>query len=213
MNPQNVRHSEKPHLYTFVEDIVLLGPRMMAASLEQVMHLLRGHPDRHVHHGGCCHIPETECPSRCVCHIRWEAAIGQRQQSTVRVVNSSSASHNFNFSVSAWKGPGNPGGFVSIAPSSASLQPGQSTLVTAAFTPTSALQVGETYESELLIRGGYEQCVCFSLTVVSEQHAHCEVEQGDPPLHIKAHHWYDHFQCVEPCFPQHRREAEPAPKA
>lgn len=213
MNPQNVRHSAKPHLYTFVEDVVLLGPKMVAASLEQVMHLLRGHPDRRVRHGGCCHIPETECPPRCVCHIRWEAAPGQKQQSTIRVANTGRTARTFHFSAGPFQGPGNPAGFLSVTPASASLQPGQSTVVTAAFTPTSAFQVGETYESEMVIRGAYEQCVCFSLTVVSEHHAHCEVEQADPPLHIKAHHWYDHFQCVEACFSQHRREAEPVEKA
>jgi hypothetical protein len=213
MNTQHVRHSAKPHLYTFVEDVVLLGPRMMAASLEQVMHLLRGHPDRHARHGGCCHIPETECPPRCVCHIRWEAAPGQKQQSTIRVTNTSRTVRNFTFSAGPFHGAGNPGGTLSVTPATATLQPGQSIVVSATFTPTSAFQVGETYESEMLIRGGYEQCVCFSLAVVSEQHTHCEVEQADPPLHIKAHHWYDHFQCVEPCFPLHRREPDPAQSA
>jgi hypothetical protein len=209
MSTHSAHPCNKSHLHTFVEDFFLLGPRMMGAALEQAIHLFRGHSHEHARHGDCCHIPETECPSRCACEIKWEGRVGQQQQSTIRVKNTSTSTRNFAFSATPFQGPGNPAVAVTLSPWNASLPPGQSTLVTASFTPTPAFQVGESYEAEMHITGAYEQCVCLHLTVLSAQHAHCEVEQADPPLRVRAHHWFDHFQCAEPCFP--RRGPVPAP--
>jgi hypothetical protein len=62
------------------------------------------------------------------------------------------------------------------------------------------------YVAEVFITGSYEQCVELRLGVVPSQkcppgkpRCFCDVVQGDPPVRIRAHRWYDHFQCTEPC--------------
>lgn len=40
---------------------------------------------------------------------------------------------------------------------------------------------------------GQRECCC------RQKCCTCEVVLGDPPVRIRAHHWYDHFQCTERC--------------
>ena len=212
-----------PESYSLLKDVVLLGPRLMAASLEHAGRLVRltsnvlvgrypahhehhhPHPSEH-HHSSegscCCEIPESQCPPRCVCQIKWEGRPGEHLKSTIRVTNTSNKPRNFRFTATTFRGPGSPQAPVTLSPASANLQPAQSTLIKVTFTPNQAFQAGQDYHAEVLIKGAYEQCVCFHFTALREGHAQCEVEQGDPPIRSRKHEWYDHFQCTEPCFPE-----------
>ncbi len=84
------------------------------------------------------------------------------------------------------------------------LAAGKSQLVTAKHVVPQGLAAG-TYRTEITVTGAYEQCVNVTLDVRAQQRCACHVVQGDIPTRIRAHRWYDHFQCVEPCF-------EPAPQ-
>ena len=194
-----------------ITNLVLLGPKLLSISLsqaaqfvEQSSELLASSlpnlsPSKRV---GCCEIPETHCPPRCVCEICWEACYGERREATVRVTNSSpKQTRTFEFEATPFQGPANPGLSPKVSPASATLKPGESVTVTLEFAPTDAFQSGQTYSAEVLIKGAYEQCVCVRLKVYSCKQGHCEVCQGDPPVRIRAHQWYDHFQCIEPCYP------------
>lgn len=219
-------HHDRPR--AGFKDVVLLGPHLMAASLEQAGRLVRltsnllvgRFPQRHHHHHDCCgehhhehhhhhssrhscccEIPETHCPPRCVCEIHWEAGPGEPLKATIRVTNTANKPRIFQFEATSFQGPGNPQVQMTVSPANANLAAGQSTVVTVTFTPNQVFQPGQTYHGEVLIKGAYEQCVCFEFTALREGHVECEVEQGDPPLRIRKHDWYDHFQCVEPCFP------------
>jgi hypothetical protein len=150
---------------------------------------------------GCCDIPEQECPPRCVCEIDWAACRGETLKATIRVTNTGSKPQNFSFQATPFQGPGNPPDQIQLAPTNATLAPGGSTVVQATLTVSGAFQSGQQYTAEILIRGAYEQCVRVNLVVGCEAVCHCEVEQGDIPVRIRAHQWYDHFQCEEPCFP------------
>lgn len=208
MSKHAVHHPPRKNPQGPLMNVVLLGPQLMAASLEEAgrfvrltSHLISDLP-AFKRSSCCCEIPETHCPPRCVCEIHWEASPGEHLKSTIRVTNASAThARNFQFNATSFQGPGNPSVPLAVAPPNATLQPGQSTFITAQFTPTAAFQPGETYHAEVLIQGAYEQCVCFQFTPIREGHAECEVAQGDPPTRLRAHQWYDHFQCSEPCFP------------
>lgn len=151
-----------------------------------------------------CEIPERDCPPRCVCDISWTATNGEKIQSTIQVTNTGSQKRNFTFAATPFYGPGNPTAKIQVSPNQASLSPGQSATVTLNHTVTPQFIAGSQYKAEILITGAYEQCVRITLDVEPEQRGHCEVHQGDPPTRIRAHHWYDHFQCEKPCFPTKR---------
>ncbi len=148
---------------------------------------------------GCCDIPETECPPRCVCKIEWEAARGEKLTAVIQVTNSGTQARKFTFSAKPFSSAGGDLAAPTVTPGSVLLKPGQSVNVTAELTVTQAFQPGTLYSSEVLILGTYEQCACITLTVKPESVCHCSIEQGDPPLRLRAHQWYDHFQCAEPC--------------
>jgi hypothetical protein len=152
----------------------------------------------------CCEIPETECPPRCVCDIRWRACPGGTVQATIQVTNTGSTTRNFTFIATPFSGPGNPATPVQVSPSSASLAPNASVNVAAVLTVTADFQPGGHYAAELRIYGVYEQCVSVTLDVEPATakdcaSQHCEVRAGDLPVRIRAHQWYDHFRCTEPC--------------
>ena len=98
-------------------------------------------------------------------------------------------------------------GTLSLSPATLTLQAGQTGIVNAKFTVPNAPD-GD-YHAEIVIKGAYEQCVRVRLRisckkVCGDEHCVCEVVQGDPPVRIRAHHWYHHFQCTEPCGDERR---------
>jgi hypothetical protein len=170
----------------------------------------------------CCAIPEQDCPPRCVCEITWEATRGERLRCTVRVTNTSATARTFTVTATGFAGPAGSTEGPTVTPGQLQLGGGSAGLVDVAYTVPEKVENGE-YLAEVVVKGAYEQCVSVALTVSSkevcqlgETRCRCEVRQGDPPVRVRAHHWYDHFQCTEPCTtrtPRQRdteREREPA---
>jgi hypothetical protein len=149
----------------------------------------------------CCEIPETGCPPRCVCKIDWEAARGEHLRAAIHVTNRSEHARIFTFSAKPFASGDQAVIAPALTPTTAQLQSGQSVAVTVELTLSDTFQPGASYSTEVLIVGAYEQCVCLTLKVEQECVCHCQVEQGDPPVRVKAHQWYDHFQCSELCSP------------
>jgi hypothetical protein len=181
----------------------LLGP--LTSGLQH------GKVPSHRHEGACCEIPETECPPRCVCEISWEAAVGEGLRATLRVVNSSLQGRSFDLEATELLGPGGSLGAMTVTPPQLQLGPGRSGLARADLTVPAEAREGY-YEGELLVTGAFEQCVRVQVKAVSrdqcrpgEPDCMCEVVQGDPPVRLRAHNWYDHFQCTEPCTPVRER--------
>src|SRR5438105_1314561 len=150
---------------------------------------------------GRCDIPEKDCPPRCVSKMNWKAARGERLNAVIKVTNRSQQARKFTFHAKPFTGEGKELPGPKVTPATAVLQPGESISVTAELTVTEPFQAGAVYESEVVITGSYEQCVCLTLCVDPETVCQCSVEQGDPPVRVRAHQWYDHFQCVELCGP------------
>lgn len=153
----------------------------------------------------CCEIPETPCPPRCVCEIHWKICPGSTVHADIQVTNTGSQPRHFTFSASPFSGPGNPQAKIQLSTQSANLARHESVNVGAALTVGSDFQPGGQYVAEVRIVGAYEQCVRITLDVASTSAIvdcsprRCEVQAGDLPVRIRAHHWYDHFQCTEPC--------------
>lgn len=149
----------------------------------------------------CCEIPETECPPRCVCRIHWNAARGEHVNATITLTNTAQDAQAFNIAATSFKGSeGDTGVKVSVTPATVTLNPNQSAAIAVDLDVIDKFESGKAYEAEITLTGKYEQCVQVCLTVRPAHSHHCEVRQGNIPTHIRAHRWYDHFQCEEPCF-------------
>ena len=160
-----------------------------------------------------CKIPEKECPPYCVCRIAWDAGRGEHLRAVVRVTNTGKHARTFSFVVAPFQGPsGDTGVSPQLTPDTAVLEPNQSQAVTLDLDVGENLQSGGTYTTEMKIRGLYEQCVQLSLQVHADQVAQCEVSQGEMPMHVHAHNWYDHFLCEEPGFEQVNRRDDLNPQ-
>lgn len=217
MNPTWTKTAPQTDLRALLQGLTELGPKLLLMSLnttrefmEAAGELITGTlPLLKIEMGKvqkcCCEIPETECPPRCVCDIRWKACPGGTAQATIRVTNTGSVARTFTFVATPFSGPGNPKATVLLSPASATLNPGASAHISASFTVPPDFHNGRRYETEILIYGAYEQCVRITLDIEPPTAKDCcaceccEVRAGDPPVRIRAHHWYDHFQCTEPC--------------
>lgn len=201
-----------------LDDLVGFGAKLLLLSLDNLRTVIQQAPSFpqmpdlvSLRPKDPCAIPETECPPRCVCEVTWEASAGETPGLTVRVTNSSKSTRTFQLHATPFAGPGGSPGTMSVAPSSLTLQAGDAGIVSAKFTvPT--VPEGD-YHAEIVVRGAYEQCVRVRLRVqcnkiCGDEHCTCDVVQGDPPVRIRAHHWYDHFQCTEPCFDTGRQHPD-----
>jgi hypothetical protein len=149
----------------------------------------------------CCEIPETACPPRCVCVIAWHAARGEDVKATITLTNTAKTAQAYSIAATTFEGPsGDTGVKATVAPASVNLPPNQSATITVTLNVSDTFETGHAYAAEVTITGKYEQCVQLQLTVTPRKAHHCEVRQGEIPTHIRAHRWYDHFQCEEPCF-------------
>lgn len=148
---------------------------------------------------GCCDIPETSCPPRCVCELTLEGARGDTLAGTITVTNTRKTNQVFTLGAKPFHGPeGATTASPSLSSPSVSLAPGESATIAVKVQAGEAFAAGETYRADVTIAGLYEQCVC--VTLRTRTRPHCDVSQGEIPTHIRAHRWYDHFQCEELCF-------------
>ena len=141
----------------------------------------------------CCAVPTQDCPPHCVAEICWDACPGETQRATITVRNTSTQARTFTFAA------GNLGpAKVEIAPPTAQIAAGQSVTLQVAVA-AAGLKEGETYTTELLVRGAFEQCVKLKLRVTRTAVPHLDVAQGDVPQRITELKWYRHWQCTDPC--------------
>ncbi len=148
-----------------------------------------------------CEIPETDCPPRCVCRMHWQGSRGERVKGSITLTNTAQKAQAFSMQATSFKGPdGDTGVTAALAPAFVTLNPNQSATIAVDLDVGDKFETGKSYDAEVTLTGQYEQCVQLCLTVRPSPSHHCEVRQGNIPTHIRAHRWYDHFQCEEPCF-------------
>jgi hypothetical protein len=171
----------------------------------------------------CCFIPEWSCPPRCACEVRWSARRGEHVSAILRIVNASSTTtRTFNLAAGGFVSASQPvsGLNIELSSSSVTLRPERSAVVEAHCNVPVAIGEGH-YEAEIDVSGSYEQFVRVVLEIVQKrpwrwldclrydcEEDHCEIVQGDPPVRVRAHRWYDHFQCTSPCKVAEERPAE-----
>jgi hypothetical protein len=131
--------------------------------------------------------------------ITWKLDRGAVPEGAITVHNTGAQVQSFSFEANPLIGPAAPGARVVVLPDSIQLSPGQSGVARLRLQASAALAPGQTYQSEILVHGFYEQAVGVKADVEPDASAYTEVEQGDAPTHRRAHHWYDHFQCTESC--------------
>lgn len=210
MKYQTIESNCATELSDSLQRLVEIGPKLVLMSVESGLSVARDathlftHSLPRIHLGipyAClpCEIPETECPPHCVCELEWKACRRQNLQATIHVKNTARVARQFTFKATPFQGPGNPNVAVQLTPSNKLLQPRESVAVAVNFTVTPEFQAGQLYYGEVLITGAYEQCVRLVLHIHPEVTPHCIVEQGEIPTRIRAHRWYDHFQCEELC--------------
>lgn len=156
-----------------------------------------------------CKIPETECPPYCVCTMDWDTCEGNTVTGTIDIENTGKQATNFvmvadNLRSSADDSNVKP----QLSPGTFTLEPGTKQTVVVNINVGNKFNPGDLYESEVKVRGRYEQCVRLRLTVQPNLKPHCDVNHGEIPRRIVAHHWYDHFQCEELCFEPIRRQVD-----
>jgi len=200
-----------------IDDVIGVGLKLLSLSLDNVREVVRAIgpllpavpsfvAPRLPKCG--CEIPEQDCPPRCVCEVNWEAAASETLKLTIRVTNASHSSRTFHLQPTSFEGAAGSAGTVILAPASLTLSSGQAGYAYAAYTVPKVAD--GKYHAEIVVRGAYEQSICVTLNVqcqktCGEECPTCDVVQGEPPVRIRAHQWYHHFQCIEPCMAGERR--------
>jgi hypothetical protein len=197
-----------PKTQSSLLSLILLPPRAIAASLYGAADIFRKTlegayadscslcDESHPKHQDCCEIPETCCPSPYVCKIHWVGCPGDTLQYHVQVINTGKIKREFNLTAQPFPCSEE---VVKVTPNKKVLAPDESLKAVVSFTiPTSF--GGGHYLARIKVAGAYEQYIVVSLHVKPHQQCCCVIEQGEIPKRIKAHHWYHHFQCEEPCF-------------
>lgn len=147
-----------------------------------------------------CEIPETECPPKSLGSICWKGCNGATLKHSIRITNTSDNTKDFVLSADPFSGPGGIMTPIHLMPGVVKLDGGATGSAEATVTIPANLPAGQ-YQTKILLTGAYEQYIDVLLCVYSQQQSTLDVSQGDIPMHIQAHRWYQHFQCVEPCFP------------
>ena len=199
--PDEVPPKTQPSLLS----LILLPPRAIAASLQGAADIFRKtlegvYSDSclpcHDKHEDCCEIPETCCPSPYVCKIQWIGCPGDSLKYHVQVTNTGKIQREFNLIAVPFPCSDEA---VKVTPNKKTLAPDETLKAVVSFTIPESFGGGH-YLTRIKVAGAYEQYIVVSLYVKPHQSCCCVIEQGEIPKRIKAHHWYHHFQCEEPCF-------------
>jgi hypothetical protein len=148
-----------------------------------------------------CRIPETECPPYCACTLDWTVTPGDRRVGHIQIENTSNEVISYSLAATPFSSCGQTTEMKpQLEPNTGQVPPGESLRVQVSVTADQSLRPGETYESEIKIRGKYERCVCVRVEVACQPEACCRVEMGEIPKRVIADNWTKHFQCTELCF-------------
>jgi hypothetical protein len=149
----------------------------------------------------CCEIPETDCPPKYACTMRWRACLADVRHGEIRVRNTSQ--HPITYTLDATDfchGKRSIGIKPTLTPQSVTVAAGQSTAVKVEVTVTEEAAVGQAFESDVRVRGMYDRYIRLVLLVEKCCDEICEFDHGEVPTRIRADNWHRHFQCTELCF-------------
>jgi hypothetical protein len=160
-----------------------------------------------------CRIPETDCPPYCACALDWTMAPGDTRVGHIQIKNTSKEFIAYSLAATPLESCERTTQTApQLKPESGRVAPGQSLHVEVSLTADKSWRAGESYESEIKIRGKYERCVCVRVEVACAPEACCRIEMGEIPKSVHADNWTKHFQCTQLCF-EPIREPQDDPNA
>jgi hypothetical protein len=150
-------------------------------SLRELVKALAGdkHDEKLEHLCECCEIPETACPPRCVGTIKWSFGRGAAPKASIVVRNVGKVARPFAFSATALAGSEPGSSLLEVQPASATLAPGESTVLSVALKDSLALTACQEYRAEVLVNGSWEQCVRVLLHVERDAFDATSLEQSN----------------------------------
>lgn len=108
---------------------------------------------------GCCPVPETCCPPRCVGKLAWKIHRGAVPEATIELRNVGLVARTFQLSATPLMGVGAGAARLSVTPASARIEPGHSVALSVKLEDSALLRSCQAYRAEVSIRGSWEQCV------------------------------------------------------
>lgn len=160
---------------------------------------------------GSCSIPETECPPRCTCELCWETCRGLTVSGRLEVRNTGKTPVKISLEAGTFRSDGSDSGVAAkLSPESLTLQPQQTQAVTVTVTPGESFEPNRVYTATVAVNGRYADCAKLRLRVHAADTPVCTLEHGEIPTRIRAHNWFDHFQCEELCYEPVSQRRDPA---
>jgi hypothetical protein len=131
--------------------------------------------------------------------IDWKLQRGVTPEAAITIHNTGASMCTLTFEASPLVGVAAPGAALSLLPDSMQLPAGHTGVLRLRLLHSEALAPGHGYQGSVSIHGFYRQRVDVHAFVQPDAFDHAEIEQGEPPTRLRAHHWHDHFQCTERC--------------
>lgn len=156
------------------------------------------------------HAEHGKRPDAPVASLDWTMQRGVQPTATLCLHNRGQSTQSFTFEPSPWVGPGGEAAGLHIEPKEVSIAAGEQATVQLSLLGSVKLHPGQHYHADLTLRGSCDQRVRLHAYVQADPAAHSEVEQGELPTRVRAHHWYHHFQCTELCAKPPRTDKSPA---
>jgi hypothetical protein len=138
-------------------------------------------------------------PHTCKEAIDWKIERHVVPEAAISVHNAGRAVQSFQFEPQALVGLAAGAARLVVWPDSLQLGAGQSGVARVKLQGSVDLSPGQSYHGTVRVLGYYEQNIETRTRVEPDPTGHVEVEQGEAPTRIRAHHWYDHFQCTDAC--------------
>jgi hypothetical protein len=131
--------------------------------------------------------------------LHWKLGRGVTPEAVITLFNQGKANRVFSFLPTAISGVDPSGASLKLTPDSLMLAPGENGSVKLELLDSKTLSPGQRYEADIVLRGFYDRRLQLRADITPDAFDRCEVEQGEAPTHLRAHRWYHHFQCTEPC--------------
>ena len=162
---------------------------------------------------GPCEIPETSCPPRCDCTLEWETCEGKPVAGNIDVHNTGRTTAKFHLEGRAFRSSCSTTDVMpQLSPASFELAPGAHQAVKVSVTPDATFESERDYESTVTLTGRYVESIHLRVRVHAPDTPCCAIEHGEIPRRIRAHNWFDHFQCEQLCFEPAPQTRQPATK-
>jgi hypothetical protein len=131
--------------------------------------------------------------------IVWEIERGVTPLAHLSLANESKERRVFQLSITPLVGVNAEAAELALSATRIELEPRGHAVLRVQLKDTLALGPSQRYHAALLVDGGKAPRIPITCTIKPDPAAYVEVSQGDLPMRLRAHHWYDHFQCSLPC--------------